>query len=163
MASEHSFDVVSRTDLQEVDNAVNQALKEIRQRFDLKNTRSEIRREGDVVILASDDAYKLKAVNDILQSKLVRRGVDLKALRYGKVEPAAGGTVRQQATLQQGIPQDKAKEMVKAIKGTKLKVQAHIQGDQIRVSGKSKDDLQAVIRLLRERDWGIPVQFTNYR
>ncbi len=163
MAAEHSFDIVSKIDLQEVQNALQQTTKEIQQRFDLKATRSNVTLEQHELVVVSDDDYKLKSVLDILQSKLVKRGVPLKALSYGKVEPAAGGTVRQQIALQQGISSEKAKEIVKLIKGTKYKVHATIQEDQIRVSGKNKDDLQGVIQLLRGEDLGIHMEFANYR
>jgi hypothetical protein len=163
MSKESSFDIVCTVELQEVDNAVNQALKEISQRFDLKGSQSEIHREDYTLILASADEYKLKSVIDILQSKLVKRQVPLKALSYDKVEAALGGTVRQKVELQKGIPVEKAREIVKAIKQTKIKVQAQIQEDQIRVSGKNRDDLQAVIKNLKDTDWGIELQFTNYR
>ncbi|MBI5379926.1 MAG: YajQ family cyclic di-GMP-binding protein [Nitrospirae bacterium] len=163
MATEHSFDIVSKIDLQEVQNALQQATKEIQQRFDLKATRSSVTLEQHELVVVSDDDYKLKSVLDILQNKLVKRGVPLKALSYGKVEPAAGRTVRQRIALQQGISSEKAKEIVKLIKGTKFKVQAMIQEDQVRVSGKNKDDLQGVIQLLRGEDLGIHMEFTNYR
>lgn len=163
MATEYSFDIVSKIDLQEVQNALQQTGKEIQQRFDLKATRSNVTLEMHELVVVSDDDYKLKSVLDILQSKLVKRGVSLKALSYGKVEPAAGGTVRQRIALQQGIPSEKAKEIVKLIKGTKFKVQAMIQEDQVRVSGKNKDDLQGVIQILRGEDLGIHMEFTNYR
>lgn len=163
MAKEYSFDIVSQVDLQEVDNAVNQARKEIETRFDFKNSRSRIDFDGKQITLISDDEYKLQAVMDVLQSKCVRREVPLKALKPGKVEPAAGGTVRQVVELQQGIAQDVAKTIVKLIKDSKLKVQVSIQGDQIRVSGKSKDDLQAVIQMLRGADLPVALQFVNYR
>jgi uncharacterized protein YajQ (UPF0234 family) len=162
--AENSFDIVSKVDLQEVSNAIQNALKEIHTRFDLKNTHSDIQLEGkDALVLSSADEYKLKAVNDILQGKLVKRGVPLKAMTYGVVEPAAGSTVRQRITLQQGIPIEKAREIVKAIKDSKKKVQASIQGDTVRVSGKDRDTLQEIIALLRGRDFGIDMQFTNYR
>jgi uncharacterized protein YajQ (UPF0234 family) len=162
--AENSFDIVSKVDLQEVSNAIQNALKEIHTRFDLKNTHSDIQLEGkDALVLSSADEYKLKAVNDILQGKLVKRGVPLKAMTYGVVEPAAGSTVRQRITLQQGIPIEKAREIVKAIKDSKKKVQASIQGDTVRVSGKDRDALQEVIALLRAHDFGIDMQFTNYR
>ncbi len=160
---ENSFDIVSKVDLQEVSNAVQQSLKEIHQRFDLKNSHSDIKLEKDKLVLASADDYKLKAVNDVLQQKLVKRGVSLKALTYGKIEPAAGSTVRQEVTMQQGIPTEKAKEIVKLIKNSKLKVQASIQGDFLRVSGRDRDTLQQVIQLLKQQDFGIDMQFTNYR
>src|SRR3569832_893005 len=161
MASDNSFDIVSKVDLQEVSNAIQQALKEIHQRYDLKDSKSNIEMEGkDDIVLTSADDYKLKAVNDILQGKLVKRGVSLKGLTYGKIEPAAGSTVRQKITLQQGLSTEKAKEIVKFIKDSKKKVQASIQGDFVRVSGKDRDTLQAVIKLLKESDFGIDMQFT---
>ncbi|MCL6516231.1 YajQ family cyclic di-GMP-binding protein [Alicyclobacillus sp.] len=164
MAKDSSFDIVSEVDLQEVQNAVQQALKEISTRFDFKGSKSEIEFDGKgTITLLSDDEYKLNALRDVLESKLIKRGVSLKALRPGKVEPAAGGTVRQAVRLQQGIEQDVAKQITKLVKDTKLKVQVTIQGDQLRVSGKSRDDLQAVIRTLREADLPVPLQFTNYR
>lgn len=162
--AENTFDIVSKVDLQEVSNAIQNSLKEVHTRFDLKNTKSDIQLEGnDAVVLSSADEYKLKAVNDILQGKLVKRGVPLKALSYGAVEPAAGSTVRQKITLQQGIPTEKAREIVKVIKDSKKKVQASIQGDTVRVSGKDRDTLQEIITLLRQKDFGIDMQFTNYR
>ena len=162
--AENSFDVVSKVDLQEVSNAIQNALKEIHTRFDLKDSKSQVQLEGkDAIILSSLDEYKLKAVNDILQGKLVKRGVPLKALTYGTVEPAAGSTVRQKITMQQGIPTEKAKEIVRIIKDSKKKVQASIQGDSVRVSGKDRDTLQEIIALLRGHDFGIDMQFTNYR
>src|SRR5438309_2785765 len=162
--AENTFDIVSKVDLQEVSNAIQNALKEVHTRFDLKDSKSNIELEGkDAIVLSSADEYKLKAVNDILQSKLVKRGVPLKALTYGSVEPAAGSTARQRVTMQQGIPTEKAKEIVKLIKDSKKKVQASIQGDTVRVSGKDRDILQEIINLLRQRDFGIDMQFTNYR
>ncbi len=164
MAAENSFDIVSKVDMQEVSNAIQQALKEIHQRFDLKDSHSSIEvEEKEAIILASSDDFKIKAVNDIFQSKLVKRGVPLKALSYGSIEPAAGATVRQRISLQQGIPTEKAREIVKAIKETKKKVQASIQGDFVRVSGKDRDTLQSVIAMLKQKDFGIDMQFTNYR
>lgn len=163
MAAENSFDIVSKIEMTEVTNAVTQATKEISQRFDFKGSKSQITQEKDALVVLSDDEYKLKSVIDILQGKLVKRGVPVKNLTYGKVEPALGGTVRQRITLQQGIPSDKAKEIVKAIKDSKIKVQAAIQADQIRVSGKNRDDLQSVIALLKGKDFGVELQFTNYR
>ena len=164
MASENSFDVVSKIDLQEVSNAIQQAIKEIHTRFDLKDSKSEIAMDGkDAITLASADEYKLKSVNDVFQQKLVKRHVPLKGLSYGVIEPAAGSTVRQKITLQQGIPIEKAREIVKTIKDSKLKVQAAIQSDTVRVSGKDRDTLQQVIALLKNRDFGIDMQFTNYR
>ena len=161
---ENSFDIVSKIDLQEVANAINQALKEIHTRFDLKDSKSEIKIEGkDAIILSSVDEYKLKAVNDVFQGKLVKRGVPLKGLNYGAIEPAASSTVRQKISLQQGIPIEKARDIVKEIKNSKKKVQASIQGDLVRVSGKDRDSLQEIIAMLRQRDFGIDMQFTNYR
>src|SRR4029450_12440906 len=165
MPQDFSFDVVSKVDLQEVANAVQQASKEIATRFDFRGSASKIElKEKELeIVLVSDDEHKMKSVIDILETKLVRRGVAVKALDFGKVEPAAGGTVRQVAKIQQGIPSEKAKEIVKAIKDRKLKVQASIQADQVRVAGRSKDDLQAVMAMLRAGDFGVPLQFTNYR
>ena len=165
MAQDNSFDIVSKIELQEVRNAIDQAIKEIRQRFDLKDSHSEINlTEGDKEIqLASANEYKLEAVREILGQKLVKRGVSLKNLTYGKVEPAAGQSVRQKITLQQGIPSEKAKEIVRIVKDSKKKVQASIQGDTVRISGKDRDDLQAIIAALRGRDLGVDLQFTNYR
>jgi uncharacterized protein YajQ (UPF0234 family) len=163
MPDQNSFDVVSQINLQEVKNAESQTMKEIRQRFDFKDSKSEVRLEGQDIIVMADDEYKLKSVLDILQSKLVKRGVSLKALTYGTPEQALGGLIRQKLTLQQGIPQEKAKEIMKIIRDNKFKVQPQIQGDQIRVLSKSKDELQTVIAFLREKDFGLPLQFTNYR
>ena len=163
MAAENSFDIVSKINMAEVTNAVSQAMKEIGQRFDFKGSKSNITQEKDALVIVSDDEYKLKSVVDILQTKLVKRGVPVKNLSFGKMESALAGTVRQRLGLQQGIPIDKAKEIVKAIKDSKMKVQAAIQADQVRISGKNKDDLQAVMRLLKESDLGIDMQFTNYR
>jgi uncharacterized protein YajQ (UPF0234 family) len=165
MADEHSFDIVCEIDLQEVSNAVNQAVKEIGQRFDFKGSKSsiELDKAAKSIKIISDDEHKLKSVIDILQSKLVKRGIPLKALIYGKIEPASGNTVRQTISLQQGVPVEKAKEIVKIIKDTKLKVSAEIQKDQVRVRGKKIDDLQKIISILREKDLGIHIQFANYR
>ncbi|HUV97063.1 MAG TPA: YajQ family cyclic di-GMP-binding protein [Acidobacteriaceae bacterium] len=164
MATENSFDIVSKVDAQEVLNAVDQASKEIRTRFDLKDTHSEIKLEGEEAIqLASSDEYKLKAVTEILQQKLAKRGVSLKALTYGKIEPAANSTVRQKITLQQGIAIEKAKGIVKLIKDSKSKAQATIQSDTVRVSSKDRDTLQDMIAMLKKHDFGIDLQFTNYR
>jgi uncharacterized protein YajQ (UPF0234 family) len=161
---ENTFDVVSKLDLQEVANAIQQALKEIHTRFDLKDSKSNIEMEGkDAIILHSLDEYKLKAVNEIFQSKLVKRGVSLKGLTYEAVQPAASSTVRQKVTLQQGIPIEKAKQIVKLIKDSKQKVSASIQADAVRVSGKDRDALQQIIALLRQQDLGVDLQFTNYR
>ena len=164
MAQDNSFDVVSKVDIQEVRNAIDQALKEIHQRFDLKDSHSEVKLEGqDSIQLASANEYKLEAVKDILAQKLVRRGVSLKNLTYGKVEPAAGQSVRQKINLQQGIPVEKAKEIVRLVKDSKKKAQASIQGDTVRISSKSRDDLQAIMAMLRAKDMGLDLQFTNYR
>ncbi len=165
MAKQNSFDVVSEVDLAEVKNAVNQANTEIRQRFDLKSTNSDITLDDKAPSLTLDSAddYTVAAVRDVLSQKLVRRGVSLKALTPGRIEPAAGGRVRQEIALQQGIPMEKAKEIVKEIKQAKLKVQASIDGDQVRVSGKDRDQLQEVIALLKGKDFGIDMSFTNYR
>jgi len=162
---DNSFDIVSRVEMPEVGNAIQQAMKEIGQRYDLKGTKSHIElneKERKITVSSSDD-FHLKAVLEILQGKLVKRNVPLKALSYGTVQPAAGSTVRQEIALQQGIPVEKAREIVKAIKETKKKVQASIQGDLVRVSGKERDVLQEVIAMLRQRDFGIDMQFTNYR
>ena len=162
--AESSFDIVSKVDLQEVSNALQQALKEIHTRYDLKDSKSDIHLEGkEVLVLSSADDYKLKSVNDVLQTKLVKRGVSLKALTYGAIEPAAGSTVRQKVSLQQGIPIEKAREIVKRVKNSKLKVQASIQGDFVRVTGKDRDTLQQVIGMIKQSDFGIDMQFTNYR
>jgi len=165
MADEHTFDIACELDMQEVLNAVTQAEKEIGQRFDFKGSKSSIELDKGkaIITLVSDDEFKLNSVIDILQSKLVKRGVSLKALTYGKIEQAAGSTVRQVITLQQGIPQEKAKEIVRIIKDTKLKVNAEIQKDQVRVRGKKIDDLQTIMALIKGKDLGIHVQFTNYR
>jgi uncharacterized protein YajQ (UPF0234 family) len=164
VAAENSFDIVSKIDVQEARNAVDQAIKEVRARFDLKDSKSEITLEGsDAIQLASADEYKLKAVTEILSQKLVKRGISLKNLSFGKLEPATNSSVRQKITLQQGIPGDKAKEVVKAIKDSKAKVQASIQGDSVRISGKDRDTLQQVIALVKGKDFGIDLQFTNYR
>jgi uncharacterized protein YajQ (UPF0234 family) len=161
---ENSFDIVSKIDLQEVSNAIQQALKEIHTRFDLKDSKSNIALEGkDAIVLTSIDEYKLKAINDVFQQKLAKRGVPLKGLTYGAIEPAAGSSVRQRISLQQGIPIEKAREIVKVIKNSKQKVQASIQGDLVRVSGKDRDTLQAIIALMKQNDFGIDMQFTNYR
>jgi len=160
---ENTFDVVSKIDLQEVSNAVQQALKEVHTRFDLKDSKSNIELEKDAVVLHSADEYKLKAVNEVLQQKLVKRHVPLKGLTYAALEPAAGGTVKQRITMQQGIPIEKAREIVKTIKDSKKKAQASIQGDLVRVSSRDRDTLQEIIGLLRQKDFGIDMQFTNYR
>ncbi len=159
----NSFDIVCKVDMQEVTNALDQARREIAARYDFKGTRNEVVLDGTDIVVTAADEMKLKAVVDILQSRLHKRGVPLKALGYGRVEEAAGGARRQLITIQQGIPADKAREIVRLVKDTKLKVQAAVQEDQVRVSGKSRDDLQKVIALLREQDLGIALQFTNYR
>jgi len=161
--AESSFDIISKVDLQEVKNAIAQALKEISTRFDLKSTASTIELGQEDIVLGSQDEFKLKAVRDVLEERLVKRSVPLKALTWGKIEAALSGRVRQSCSMQKGIPTEKAREIVKLIKGSKLKVQAAIQGDQLRVSGKSKDDLQRVMSLLKEQDLGIDMQYTNYR
>ena len=163
MAQDCSFDIVSKTDMQEVANAIQQAQKELAQRFDFKGSKSSIELSAEEIVLVSDDEGKLRSVKDIVETKLVKRGVSLKALDYGKVEPAAGSTVRQRAKIVQGIESEKAKAIVRAIKDAKIKVQASIQSDQVRVVGRSKDDLQKAMALVREQDFGIPLQFTNYR
>src|SRR3990172_5018156 len=163
MAQQNSFDIVSQVDSSEVTNAIHQTVKEVRQRFDFKGSEANVVLEKEELVLTAEDETRLRNMNDILQQKLVRRGVPLKALRYGNVEPAAGGTVKQQVQIQQGIPQEKAKEIVKVIKDSKVKVQAAIQGDTVRVSGKDRDTLQDVIAKLKARDFGIHMQFTNYR
>jgi len=163
MAKENSFDIVSKTDYAEITNALNQTLKEISQRFDLKGSKATAELEAKDLHLAAEDETKLRNMNDILQSKLVKRGISLKALDYQKIEPAAGGTVRQLVKVQQGIPIEKAKEVVKFIKDNKFKVQASIQGETVRVSGKDRDTLQEVMAALKGKDFGIDMQFDNYR
>jgi uncharacterized protein YajQ (UPF0234 family) len=158
-----SFDVVCTLDLQEVDNAVNQTLREVGQRFDFKNTPTQLVREGNSLELRSADDFKVRALGDILREKLARRQVPLKALDAQPIEPGPAGSAKQRIELQQGIATDKAREIVKLVKEAKLKVQSAIQGDQVRISGKKKDDLQAVIKLLREHDLGIAMQFVNFR
>ena len=163
MAKDCSFDVVSEVDMQEVDNAVNQAIKEIGTRYDFRGSKSEISLEGDTIKLIGDDEYKLGAVVDVLKGKMVKRNVSIKNLEFGKVEAASGATVRQLVTIKKGISQKNAKKVTKAIKDMKIKVQASIQGDQVRVSGKDKDDLQAVIQMLKNLDVPVELQFTNFR
>lgn len=163
MAQQNTFDIVSEVDRAEISNAINQTMKEVHQRFDFKGSKAEVVMEKEELVLTGEDETRLRNMNDILQQKLVRRGVPLKALSYGKVEPAAGGTVRQHVSIQQGIPQEKAKEIVKFVKDTKVKVQASIQGDIVRVSGRDRDTLQDVIAKLKAKDFGINMQFTNYR
>lgn len=163
MAKENSFDIVSKTDYAEVTNAIHQTSKEIGQRFDFKGSKATVELQQKDLMLSAEDETKLRNMNDILQSKLVKRGISLKALDYQKIEPAAGGTVRQLVKVQQGIPIEKAKEVVKFIKDSKLKVQASIQGETVRVSGKDRDTLQDVIAKLKAKDFGIDMQFDNYR
>src|SRR5579864_5055124 len=162
---DNTFDIVSKIDLAEVSNAIQQALKEVHQRYDLKDSKSDIQlnEKDNKIVLASQDDFKLKAVADVLEQKLVKRKVPLKGLTFGAIAPAAGSTVRQEISLQQGIPIEKAREIVKTIKDSKKKVQASIQGDLVRVSGRDRDVLQEVLALLRGQDFGIDVQFTNYR
>jgi hypothetical protein len=165
MAAENSFDIVCKVDLQEVRNAIQHSMKEIQTRFDLKGSGTEIELvdDGAAIELRSSEELKLQNAKDVLDSKLVKRGVPLKALKPGKIESALGGTVRQKVELQAGIPMEKAKEIVKLVKGTKMKLQTAIQGDQVRVSGKSKDDLQSAMKLLKESELDIAMQFVNYR
>ena len=165
MADQYSFDVVSEVNMQELKNALDQATKEIKQRFDFKDSKTEItlKEKEKELIVVSDDDYKLNAVNDIIKAKCVKRGVSLKAFDYGAVEPALSGTVRQVAKIQSGLASEKAKEITKAVKESKLKVQAQIQGEQVRVLSKSKDELQATMALLKGKDFGVDLQFTNYR
>ena len=165
MADQNSFDVVSKVDMQEAKNAIDQALKEIHQRFDFKGTKTEVtlkEKESELVIV-SDDEYKLKSVVDIVKAKLIKRSVSVRAFAFGAVEPALGGTVRQTAKIQNGLTTEKAKEIVKEIKEGKFKAQAQIQGDQVRVLSKSRDELQAVIAFLKGRDFGVDLQYINYR
>ena len=163
MAQQNSFDIVSQVDRAEITNAINQTMKEVRQRFDFKGSAAAVVLEKEELVLTAEDETRLRNMNDILQQKLVRRGVPLKAFNYNRAEPAAGGTLRQHVAIQQGIPTDKAKEIVKFIKDTKVKVQAAIQGDVVRVSGRDRDTLQDVIARLKEKDFGINMQFSNYR
>jgi len=158
-----SFDIVSQVDRQEIDNAVNQTRKEVGQRYDFKGSKTEITIEENAIHILSDDDYKVKAVVDVLQSKLVRRGISLKALVYKPIEPAAGGLAKQTIEVQQGIETEKVRKIVKLIKDAKLKVQVQIQGDQLRVSGKKRDDLQSVIAMLKGEDLDLPLQFENFR
>ena len=165
MAEQNSFDVVSKVDMQEVKNAVEQALKEIHQRFDFKGTKTELtlKEKANELVVLSDDEYKLKSVVDIVKAKLIKRNVSVKAFVFGSMEPALGGTVRQIAKIQNGLAAEKAKEIVKEIKEGKFKAQAQIQGDQIRVQGKSRDELQVVITFLKSKDFVVDLQFVNYR
>ena len=163
MAKDNSFDVVSVIDLQEVDNAINQSTKEINNRFDFKGSKTKITFENNQINIISDDDFKLKNAKDVLETKMVKRGIDLKALKYGKIEEASGNTVRQKVDLIQGIDKDKAKIITKALKNSKIKVQSSFQEDQVRVSGKNRDDLQAAMQLIKEEDLGMPIQFVNFR
>ncbi|HEV2764961.1 MAG TPA: YajQ family cyclic di-GMP-binding protein [Pyrinomonadaceae bacterium] len=163
MAQQNSFDIVSKVDYAEVGNALNQTMKEVRQRFDFKGSKAEVVLEKEELILTAEDETKLRNMKDIMEQKLVRRGVPLKAFSYGRVEPAALGHVRQRVAIQQGIPTEKAKEVVKFIKDTKAKVQAAIQGDTVRVTGRDRDTLQDIIAQLKAKDFGINMEFTNYR
>jgi len=163
MAAENSFDIVCKIDMQEVTNALDQARREIETRYDLKGTKNEVTLDKTDIILLSPDDMKLKAVTDILQSKLHKRGVPLKALTYGTVETASGGVLRQKIGLQQGIPMEKAKEIVRVVKDSKIRVQASINEDKVRISGKNRDDLQAVMKLVRDKDFGIALSFDNRR
>lgn len=163
MAKDSSFDVVSQVNMQEMDNAVNQVKKEIEQRYDFRGSNASIELEEKCVKIAAEDEYKLETITDMLRVKMAKRGISLRCLVPGKVEPATKGTVRQQLDIQQGIPKDKAKAIVAAIKATKLKVTAQMQDDQVRVSGAKKDDLQAVIQTLKAGDFGVDLQFINMR
>jgi cyclic-di-GMP-binding protein len=163
MAKENSFDIVSKTDYAEVTNAINQTTKEVSQRFDFKGSKATVELQQKDLMLSAEDETKLRNMNEILQGKLIKRGISLKALDYQKVEPAAGGSVRQLVKIQQGIPIEKAKEVVKFIKDSKLKVQASIQGETVRIAGKDRDTLQDVIAKLKAKDFGIDMQFDNYR
>lgn len=163
MAAENSFDIVSQVDRMEVRNAVQQAMKEVRTRFDFKGSKAAIEETGDDLVLSGEDEGRVKALRQILEEKLARRGVSLKAVEWGQVESALGGTARQRATIQSGLSTEQAKDVVKRIKATGLKVQAAIQGDQVRISGKKKDDLQGVIAHLREADLPFDWKPTNYR
>ena len=162
---DNTFDIVSKIDLAEVSNAIQQAVKEVHTRFDLKDSKSDIQlnEKDNKILLASADEFKLKAVTEVLQQKLVKRKVPLKGLNFGAIIPAAGSSVRQEITLQQGIPIEKAREIVKVVKDSKKKVQASIQGDLVRISGRDRDTLQEVMALVRGHDFGIDMQFTNYR
>ena len=163
MAKENSFDIVSKTDYAEIDNALNQTTKEVAQRFDFKGSKATVELTDKDLIMSAEDETRLRNMNDILQTKFIKRGISLKALDYQKIESAAGGTVRQTVKIQQGIPIEKAKEIVKFIKDAKLKVQASIQGETVRVSGKDRDVLQETIAKLKSNDFGIDMQFDNYR
>lgn len=163
MSKDNTFDIVSRVELQEIDNALNQVMKEIRSRFDFKGSKSSVEYVDGVLMIHADNDFKLKSVVEILEAKMVKRGINLKSLRYGKIEKAAGDSVRQKVDVVQGVDKDLAKEIVKLVKDAKLKVQATFQDDQVRVSGKNRDDLQKIINLIKEKDWEIPLQFVNMR
>lgn len=163
MADMHSFDIVSKINMQEMTNAIQQATKEIETRYDFKGSKSSIELGKEEITVLSDDDFKLKSVIDILQNKMIKRGIPIKALKYGKEEEATGGTVRMKIKLQQGIEQENAKKIAATIKDTKMKVQASIQGDQVRVTAKSIDDLQAIMKLLKEKEFDFAMQFDNYR
>lgn len=163
MAKDCSFDVVSEVDMQEVDNAVNQTVKEINQRFDFRGSKAEVTLEDDTIKVLGDDDFKLTSIIDILQTKMAKRGISLKNLDYGKIEPASKGAVRQIITIKKGISKEKGKEVVAAMKESKLKLQAQIMDDQVRVSGKDKDELQKAIALLKQKDFGVELQFVNFR
>ena len=163
MAKENTFDIVSRVDLQEVKNSVDQALRELRTRFDFKGSKSDIIFDGEEITLIGDDDFKLRSVVEILETRLIKRGINIKALRYGKIEPAAKDTVRQKLNLIQGIDREQSKIITKLVKNSKLKIQISIQGDQVRISGKKRDDLQEVINIIKDHEFDIPLQFVNYR
>jgi len=163
LSKDNTFDIVSRVELQEIDNALNQVMKEIRSRFDFKGSKSSVEYSEGVLMIHADNDFKLKSVVEILEAKMVKRGINLKSLRYGKIEKAAGDSVRQKVDVVQGVDKDLAREIVKLVKDAKLKVQATFQDDQVRVSGKNRDDLQKIINLIREKDWEIPLQFVNMR
>lgn len=163
MANDSSYDIVSTVDLQELINAVNQTSKEISQRYDFKNSKSEITVNEEEIKIVAENDYKLDAIVDILQTKMIKRGVPIRNLDYGKIEQASGGLIRQLIKVKQGIESDTSKKITKTIKDSKIKVQVQILGDQVRVSGKSKDDLQKIMQLIKEQDFGIDLQFTNYR
>ncbi len=163
MAKENTFDIVSKVDMQEVRNSVDQAVRELRTRFDFKGSRSDIIFDGEEITLIGDDDFKLRNVVDILEAKLVKRGINIKALRYGKIEPSAKDTVRQKLNLVQGVDKEQSKIITKLVKDSKLKVQVAIQGDQVRISGKNRDDLQDIIKIIKDYEFDIPLQFVNYR
>ncbi|MEG3070621.1 MAG: YajQ family cyclic di-GMP-binding protein [Peptococcaceae bacterium] len=163
MAKDNTFDIVSRVDMQEVKNSVDQALRELRTRFDFKGSKSDIIFDGEEITLIGDDDFKLRSVVEILETRLIKRGINIKALRYGKIEPAAKDTVRQKLNLIQGIDKEQSKIITRLVKNSKLKVQVSIQGEQVRISGKKRDDLQEVINIIKDHEFDIPLQFVNYR